>query len=240
MWSSFTHLLGVEKGEFMGVTKLGNRVKIHYTGRLEDGTIFDSSRDRDPLEFTAGGSEVIPGVAQAVVGMQPGESKTVEVSAEDGFEPRKPGLEQRVPRSILPEEAQVGERLQAKVGKKAIMVWVTEIGEEFAVLAKEFSEGPSSANGGDLGNFRRGQMVKPFEEAVFTLRPGEVSDIVETEFGYHLIKVIDKKPETTIAYEDIKDRLEQHLKQEKVQREVSLYVEKLKEKAKVERFLTED
>jgi len=113
-------------------------------------------------------------------------------------------------------------------------------GEDFASLSKEFSEGPSSAKGGDLGYFRRGQMVKPFEEAVFTLRPGEVSDIVETEFGYHLIKVIDKKPETTIVYEDIKDRLEHHLKQEKVQREVSLYVEKLKEKAKVERFLTED
>ena len=110
-------------------------------------------------------------------------------------------------------------------------------GEDFASLAKEFSEGPSSAKGGDLGYFRRGQMVKPFEEAAFTLRPGEVSDIVETEFGYHLIKVIDKKPETTIAYEDIKDKLEHHLKQEKVQREVSLYVEKLKDKAKVERFL---
>ncbi|UCD71156.1 MAG: peptidylprolyl isomerase [Syntrophobacterales bacterium] len=112
-------------------------------------------------------------------------------------------------------------------------------GEEFAVLAKEFSEGPSSTKGGDLGYFGRGQMVKPFEEAAFTLRPGEVSDIVETEFGYHLIKVIGRKPKTTIAYEDIKDRLDRHLKEEKVQREIILYIEKLKEKAKVERFLTE-
>ena len=121
------------------------------------------------------------------------------------------------------------EKIQEKVQK----------GEDFAVIAKEFSEGPSSTKGGDLGYFGRGQRVKPFEEAAFTLRPGEVSDIVETEYGYHLIKVIDRKPETTIAYEDIKDRLEHHLKQEKVQRELSLYVERLKEKGKVERFLTD-
>lgn len=114
-----------------------------------------------------------------------------------------------------------------------------EKGEDFAALAKEFSEGPSSANGGDLGYFKKGQMVKPFEEAAFTLEPGKVSDIVETEFGYHLIKVIDKKPGKTIAYEEIRGTLERHLKQEKVQREVNLYVEKLKEKAKVERFLEE-
>ncbi len=121
------------------------------------------------------------------------------------------------------------EKIQGKVQK----------GEDFAALAKEFSEGPSSAKGGDLGYFRRGQMVKPFEEKAFALQPGEVSDIVETQFGYHLIKVMDKKPETTIAYEDIKDRLKQHLKREKVQKDLKLYVEKLKEKAKVERFLTE-
>jgi peptidyl-prolyl cis-trans isomerase C len=112
-------------------------------------------------------------------------------------------------------------------------------GEDLAALAQEFSQCPSSAKGGDLGYFRRGQMVKPFEEAAFALKPGEVSDVVETKFGYHLIKVIEKKSETTIAFEDIKDRLEQYLKQEKVQKEVSLYAQKLKEKAKVERFLTQ-
>ena len=74
----------------MGVTKSGDQVKVHYTGRLKDGTVFDSSEGRDPLDFTAGGSEVIPGVVQAVMGMQAGESKAVEVSAEDGFGPRSP------------------------------------------------------------------------------------------------------------------------------------------------------
>jgi len=112
-------------------------------------------------------------------------------------------------------------------------------GEDFATLAKAFSEGPSRAKGGELGYFKQGQMVKPFEETAFALRPGEVSDLVETRFGYHLIKVIERKPEATIAFEDVKDRLVHYLKQEKTQKEVSLYVQKLKEKAKVERFLTE-
>jgi peptidyl-prolyl cis-trans isomerase C len=110
-------------------------------------------------------------------------------------------------------------------------------GDDFAALAKEFSQGPSSARGGDLGYFRRGQMVKPFEEAAFALRPGEVSDIVETRFGYHLIKVFDKKPETTMAFKDIKEKLQQYLKQGKVRKQVSAYVEELKGKARVERLL---
>jgi peptidyl-prolyl cis-trans isomerase C len=135
--------------------------------------------------------------------------------------------------------ADESQKAEARKKMKEIQEKVQK-GEDFAALAKEFSEGPSSAKGGDLGYFRRGQMVKPFEEAAFPLQPGEVSEIVETGYGYHLIMVIDKKPETTIAYKDVKDRLEQHLKREKVRKEVSLYVEKLEEKAKVERFLTKD
>jgi len=110
-------------------------------------------------------------------------------------------------------------------------------GEDFAVLAKEFSEGPSSVKGGDLGYFRKGQMMKPFEEAAFALKSGEVSDIVETSFGYHLIKLVDKKPESTIPYEGIKDRIQAYLKQKKVGEQVDLYVADLRGKAKVEQFL---
>jgi len=110
-------------------------------------------------------------------------------------------------------------------------------GEDFAVLAKEYSEGPSNTRGGDLGYFRRGQMVKPFEDAAFTMQPNEVSDVIETRFGYHLIKVYDKKPEQVLAYADVKEKLNQRLKQQKVEKEATQYVDQLKKDAKIEKFL---
>ena len=110
-------------------------------------------------------------------------------------------------------------------------------GEDFGALAKEYSEGPSAPKGGDLGFFGRGQMVKPFEDAAFTMKPGQVSDMVETRFGYHLIMVTDRTPEGTLTYEEVRDRLEKFLRQQKVQAAIAEYVETLKAKAKIERFL---
>ncbi len=110
-------------------------------------------------------------------------------------------------------------------------------GDDFAALAKEFSEGPSAPKGGDLGFFGPGRMVKPFETAAFNMKPDEVSDIVKTRFGYHLIKVIDKKPAKHVAFEEVQDKLKQFLKQQKVQKEVEAYVKQLKASALIERFL---
>lgn len=110
-------------------------------------------------------------------------------------------------------------------------------GEDFADLAKKVSEGPSSVKGGDLGYFRRGQMVKPFEEVAFVLKPGEVSDIVETDFGFHIIKSVDKKSGGTTAYGEVKDRLSRYMKQQKVREKVTAVIRELKTKAKVERSL---
>jgi peptidyl-prolyl cis-trans isomerase C len=110
-------------------------------------------------------------------------------------------------------------------------------GEDFGALAKEYSEGPTGPKGGDLGYFTRGQMVKPFEEAAFAMKPGEVSGMVETRFGYHLIKVTDKTPEGTMPYDDVKERLAEFLKQQKIQEEINVYVKRLEEKSKIERFV---
>jgi len=112
-------------------------------------------------------------------------------------------------------------------------------GEDFGALAKEYSEGPSGPKGGDLGFFGRGQMVKPFEETAFTMKPGQVSGMVETRFGYHLIMVIERTPESILSYEEVKDRLEQYLKQQKAQETIAAYVETLKGNAKIERFVKE-
>jgi peptidyl-prolyl cis-trans isomerase C len=113
-------------------------------------------------------------------------------------------------------------------------------GEDFSELAKEFSQDPSNTAGGDLGYFARGQMVKPFEDAAFSLKTGNVSDIVETKFGYHLIKLTDKRPETTTPYKEIKPNLDIFLKRKKVQEKISAYVSQLEKTAKIERFLQEN
>ncbi|OPY70229.1 MAG: Foldase protein PrsA precursor [Syntrophorhabdaceae bacterium PtaU1.Bin034] len=109
--------------------------------------------------------------------------------------------------------------------------------QDFESLARTYSEDPSASKGGDLGYIRTGQVLKPFEEALFVLKPGEVSDIVETSLGYHLIKASDRKPETTVPFENVKDQLRTLLKQEKGRQEASAHIGKLREKAKVAIFL---
>ncbi len=143
---------------------------------------------------------------------------------------------------ILIKVAPGAKKEEKAAARKKIMTVQERLkkGEDFAVVAKEVSEGPSGARGGDLGYFGRGQMVKPFEEVVFVLKPGEVSDIVETDFGYHLIKCADKKPGGTIAYKDVKDRLSQYLTQQKVRKKVTSTIKELKAKAKVEKFLPQN
>jgi peptidyl-prolyl cis-trans isomerase C len=107
-------------------------------------------------------------------------------------------------------------------------------GEDFAAIAKELSDCPSASKGGDLDYFQRGQMVAPFEEAAFALKPGEMSAVVETQFGYHLIKVVDRKESGVIVYEEIKENIESHLRQQKVNEQYAAYIEQLKSRAKVE------
>lgn len=133
-------------------------------------------------------------------------------------------------------DAPEAEKTEARKKIEAVQKKVTQ-GEDFATLAKTYSEGPSGPKGGDLGYFRRGQMVKPFEEVAFSLKPNETSDIVETQFGYHLIKVNDKKPAKKMTYAEVKDRLNEHLKKQKTDSEANAYIETLRKDAKIEKFL---
>ncbi len=110
-------------------------------------------------------------------------------------------------------------------------------GQDFASLARTYSEDPSGAKDGDLGYIRQGQVMKPIEEALFALKTGEVSGVVETRLGYHLVKAVDRKPEMTIPFENLKDRLRTLLKQEKGQQEADASMGKAREKATVEIFL---
>jgi peptidyl-prolyl cis-trans isomerase C len=112
-------------------------------------------------------------------------------------------------------------------------------GGDFATLAKEDSDCPSKEKGGDLGYFSKGQMVKPFEDAALALKPGETSGIVETQFGYHIIKLSDIKPEGVMSYAEVKDQLTQYLKQEKVKTALDSYLAGLEKTAKIEKLITQ-
>jgi peptidyl-prolyl cis-trans isomerase C len=133
-------------------------------------------------------------------------------------------------------DAPDGQKAEARKKIEAVQQKVKN-GEDFATLAKTYSEGPSGPQGGDLGYFRRGQMVKPFEDAAFSLKPNETSEIVETRFGYHLIQVDDKKPAKKMTYAEVKDRLNDHLKKQKAESEADAYIETLRKSAKIEKFL---
>jgi len=106
-------------------------------------------------------------------------------------------------------------------------------GADFATLAKEHSQGPSSKKGGDLGSFTHGDMVPPFEQAAFALEPGEISDPVKTRFGYHLIKVYDKNTESK-PLEEVKNQIVQQLETKNRQSATREFIDKKKEEANLE------
>jgi peptidyl-prolyl cis-trans isomerase C len=107
-------------------------------------------------------------------------------------------------------------------------------GEDFARLAKENSQDGSAAQGGDLNFFGRGQMVPPFEQAAFALKPGEVSDVVTTQFGYHIIKVTERRAETAVPYEQVSGRIVEFLSGQKKQQKANAFIEAAKKKARIE------
>jgi peptidyl-prolyl cis-trans isomerase C len=118
--------------------------------------------------------------------------------------------------------------------KAAELLKRVKAGEDFAALAKEHSTCPSSAQGGDLGFFAKGEMVPPFEKAAFNLKPGEVSDVVKTEFGYHIIKLTDTKAAETTKLADAKERIRELLKGLKTQQVLTDHLSKLKGHGRVE------
>jgi len=93
----------------MSQAKIGDSVKIHYTGTLDDGTQFDSSAGREPLAFELGSGQVIPGFDKSVEGMAAGDSKSVNIPAEDAYGPHQAEMVQEVPRTALPDDLEPAE-----------------------------------------------------------------------------------------------------------------------------------
>ncbi len=109
-----------------------------------------------------------------------------------------------------------------------------EAGEDFAAVAVEVSEGPSAPNGGDLGIFGRGQMVPAFEEVAFALDTGEISGIVETQFGYHVLQVTERFPAESVSFEEIGPQIQAYLTEQEQAMASQEYVSALRSAATVE------
>jgi len=137
----------------------------------------------------------------------------------------------------LPEKADEKVKQEARAKAADVLKQVTS-GQDFGSLAKQHSQDPGSApSGGDLGYFQQGQMVGAFERAAFALKPGEVSDIVETPFGFHIIKVVDKQPARTVPIDEVRPRIEQFLQNQQREKQTQAFVESLRTKGKVEVFI---
>ncbi len=124
-----------------------------------------------------------------------------------------------------------------KAQKKATIEQVlkkAKAGEDFGKLAQQHSQDGSASNGGDLGDFPRGQMVPEFSDAAFALKPGEISGVVTTQFGYHIIKLIERKPSHVVAFEEAAPQIKQFLERQKKQEKQDAYVNDLKKKSKIE------
>jgi peptidyl-prolyl cis-trans isomerase C len=111
-----------------------------------------------------------------------------------------------------------------------------DAGADFAELAMEHSDCPSSAQGGDLGDFGRGSMVPPFEQAAFSVEVGEISDPVRTQFGFHLIKLTGKTEGEKLPFEQIRPQIAEYLANRKLDEKVRNHVEELRTKADIKVF----
>jgi peptidyl-prolyl cis-trans isomerase C len=109
-----------------------------------------------------------------------------------------------------------------------------ESGSDFAELAKKHSEDSSAARGGDLGFFSRGQMVPPFETAAFALKPGEISEVLKTRFGYHIIKMEEHREASSIPEEAVREEIRSHMRSVKIQEALEKRVEILRAAANVD------
>jgi len=110
-----------------------------------------------------------------------------------------------------------------------------DLKKKFAELAKSKSTGPSGKNGGDLGYFGKTQMVKPFSDAAFALKVGEITQKpVKTQFGYHIIYLTDKKPASTKSFEEVKPQILATLKQDQFRKNIEKKLKELKGSAKIE------
>lgn len=140
----------------------------------------------------------------------------------------------------FPFGAQEKEKQKAREKMKHIIEWLNK-GGKFETLAEQYSEDPNSnKKGGDMGYFPRGRMPKAFDDVAFSLKPGQISDIVETDYGYHIIQVEDHREARTKTFEEVKDSIKEQLRGELIKSRVKDFIKKIEKdtglKVYTERF----
>ena len=137
----------------------------------------------------------------------------------------------------FPQGADEAAKTQART-KAAEVLKEVKAGKDFAALAKQHSTDPGSGQqGGDLGFFQQGQMVPAFDKAAFSMKPGQTSDLVETDFGVHIIRVADRQAARTIPLDEVRAQLQQYLEGQGRQQATQTFVDALKAKGKIEIFI---
>ncbi|HEX6465456.1 MAG TPA: peptidylprolyl isomerase [Vicinamibacterales bacterium] len=201
-----------------------------------DKALKDRNMTADSLKSNARADLSVNKVMESAVSNIPGPT---DAEAKDFYEknPDKFKQEEQVRASHILVRVQPNADEKAKARAKAEIDSVLKqlkAGGDFAKLAQQHSQDSSAAQGGDLGYFPRGQMVLEFDKAAFALPVGQLSGIVTTQFGYHVLKVTDKKPARTVPFDEAQAQIKQFLEQQKKQQAADGFIEGLKKKAKIE------
>lgn len=184
----------------------------------------------------------IEGLQEKLYDQFVGETKVTDEELQQFYDANKDSIKQ--PEKVRASHILVAVEANADdAAKKAAMEKIKGIqkklkdGGDFAKLAQESSDCPSKANGGDLDFFVRQQMVKPFADVAFSTPVGQTSDVVTTEFGYHLIKVTDKQPEKMLNFDEVKEKISTYLSQQKIDSQFEVYMKGLRDQADIKRML---
>jgi len=187
---------------------------------------------RSDIERSLTISAVMKAVLSGIPDTSEGEVSAFYTENPDSFKVPEEIRASHILLKLSPETSQ--EEKNSKRLELAGISGLIEQGADFAELASAHSECPSSRQGGDLGFFSRGKMVKPFEDVAFGLKEGEISNIVETQFGYHLIKVVDRREARTVPLDEVKDQIAAHLKSRKENEAMGEHLKKLRQSATIQ------
>ena len=183
-------------------------VKVDDT---EMGTYFEENKEnyRIPEKIKISHITIDPAAFKDDVKL---EDQRIEYYYEDNLEKFKVEKEIKARHILFRVSPEASEEEENKIKEKALSVLEeARKNKDFAALAKKYSEGPTAEKGGDLGYFSRGRMVEPFEDVAFGMEKGEISDLVRTEFGFHIIKVEEIKEARTKPFEEVKKQIERTL-----------------------------